>query len=409
MPMLPHELCAGKIPARPLQCWMMVAVRCFFQMIGFRTKRFGISPQAASEQTAVTRAKLPACGQVSTGPLWTVLCLISLFAVDAGLFRTGWYYRYVDPASSTGAVEWSLTWLSQVDAEILTVGDSRLAEGFSASEASAQSHTRFYNLAIPGTPPRVWYYLVRAADPDHRRFRTIIFALDHYTEEDNYDKAADDVSDLRFIIGRVGVTDVYDLLPSFDSPSARWKALVQLTLKGTLLRRDVQSFLENVPDRLAAVRRTHKDGFAIASRYAGIDRNLTGMIVNSELKTVVLPPTVPESIRPSVSAMLFPDLPPHTGDTTRYRMRWLRRIVEVYRGSRTRLAFVEMPRAPMGRPDPPVPRTFIEWARRQPNVTVLAPETFRDLENPELFADGLHLNRRGRVLFTQRLARLIAD
>jgi len=42
-------------------------------------------------------------------------------------------------------------------------------------------------------------------------------------------------------------------------------------------------------------------------------------------------------------------------------------------------------------------------------VTILPGEMFRDLEHPEVYADGLHLNHVGRPLFSERLGRKVAE
>ncbi len=103
----------------------------------------------------------------------------------------------------------------------------------------------------------------------------------------------------------------------------------------------------------------------------------------------------------------MPDLPPHTGETTRYRMLWLGQILELYRNSPTRIVFFETSRGPLPQPERKSPRTFLGWARMQPNVIVLDQFAFRDLETPETYFDGFHLNRKGRQLFTARLTHLL--
>jgi len=41
-------------------------------------------------------------------------------------------------------------------------------------------------------------------------------------------------------------------------------------------------------------------------------------------------------------------------------------------------------------------------------LAVLPASTFRDLERPDFFADGLHLNRSGRPIFTTRMAEQVS-
>ena len=127
---------------------------------------------------------------MARGALWVALSLSFLFAADGLLFRTGQYSQYLEPDSSAGTLESTLYWLrntkpAQVP-EVLVIGDSRVAEGFSALVAAAAVNQRlyFWNFGVPGTTPRVWYYTLRDADPTRRRFAAIVFALDGYSDAD---------------------------------------------------------------------------------------------------------------------------------------------------------------------------------------------------------------------------------
>src|ERR1700679_3961194 len=93
--------------------------------------------------------------------LWLAATLGAAFFAESGIYRQGWYYKYLEPASSTASVELPLYWLKRFRPanrrEILVVGDSRMAEGFSADQANLDSGRRniaFWNLGIPGTSPR---------------------------------------------------------------------------------------------------------------------------------------------------------------------------------------------------------------------------------------------------------------
>ena len=44
----------------------------------------------------------------------------------------------------------------------------------------------------------------------------------------------------------------------------------------------------------------------------------------------------------------------------------------------------------------------------QPNVMLMDERAFETLEHPELFADGMHLNKQSVALFSTMLAREIA-
>jgi hypothetical protein len=77
------------------------------------------------------------------------------------IFGSGWYTRFLDPDSFAGRLKFTLG-IATSPAEIAVIGNSILAEGFSAKFAGG---TRFQNLSLPGSTPRCWYYLLRAADP----------------------------------------------------------------------------------------------------------------------------------------------------------------------------------------------------------------------------------------------------
>src|ERR1700728_4192985 len=98
---------------------------------------------------------------VARGALWTMIALAAFFAADSLLFRTGWYASHLLPDSSAGTLESQLHWLKNTPPsgrpEVLIVGDSRIAEGFSASVADSAVGERlhFWNFGMPSTTPRV--------------------------------------------------------------------------------------------------------------------------------------------------------------------------------------------------------------------------------------------------------------
>ena len=122
--------------------------------------------------------------------LWTVSTLLAWLALDGRIFRSGWYNRWLEPNSSTGQVEAHMAWLRQTPRgslpEVIVLGDSRIAAGFSPTGAAAAGggKLRFWNFGIPGALPRDWYYMLRDADPGRRRFAAVVMALDQYADND---------------------------------------------------------------------------------------------------------------------------------------------------------------------------------------------------------------------------------
>ena len=105
--------------------------------------------------------------------------------VDLSLFRSGLYYRWAEPDSTAGSVvraQMTIRHDYEPDRRnVLVLGNSRIGEGFSAllaDAASGNDDLHFINGSIAGTTPRVWYYLLRAIDPDANRFSAIALMVD---------------------------------------------------------------------------------------------------------------------------------------------------------------------------------------------------------------------------------------
>ena len=353
-----------------------------------------------------------------SGAAWCVFTLALFFGADSLLFRTGWYDAYLEPDSSAGTLESQLYWLASAPAakvpEVLVIGDSRIAEGFSPRVASsAVGHSlHFWNFGIGGATPRVWYYALRAADPTRRRFSDIVIALDNYSDKDWFADFEDRVSDQNYLVMRLGLGDCIDFTMSLHSTALRHSALFGCLFRGMVLRPDVQSFLSNPAARIAHADDWDRNGLNYATDYTGMAENLTGLAVDWRHRTLHFPEGVNESRRTNVIRFVLQEPVPQKGEVARYRRRWLGGILDLYKDSPTRLIFLQLPRGPLVNPKPfPEPNgvRFVDSAAHSPHVTVWPADTFTDLERPEVFADGLHLNREGRPIFSARLAEKVRE
>jgi hypothetical protein len=346
--------------------------------------------------------------------VWTLSTLLAFLLVEGLIFRTGWYNRWLEPNSSAGLVEGYLGWLAQRTggsaAEVIVLGDSRVAHGLSAGAASAAAGNSlyFWNLGIAGTLPRDWYYMLRDADPGRQRFAAIVLALDQYSDEDYDDVYADRIIDLNFVIARLRFSDCWEFASSMKSRENRAHALMGCLLKGIALRRDLRVLLATWPARRERANAWREHGLDGVSAFAGIDRDLRGLTADWDRHTITFPPGLDAATRASIQATVMPHWPPHTGETTRYRQRWLPRIFDLYRNSPTRVVLLQLPRAPLPKPESTTPPVFLRSALPRAGVVALPPATFGDLERPEFFFDGLHLNRAGRAIFSERLGRSVA-
>jgi hypothetical protein len=207
----------------------------------------------------------------------------------------------------------------------------------------------------------------------------------------------------------LGLRDCFGFAESMRNLPFGLHALFGCLFRGVVLRNDVQAFLANPPARLRHAADWLANGRAYLAAYGGQTANLSGLSINWRKRTIHFPDRIPQTIRDNVKRFVVREPVRQTGEVARYRRRWLGGILEDYRNSPTRLVFLQLPRAPLVDPAKSQPHNtgFITSAAQTPRVDTLPSETFTDLERPEVFFDGLHLNRDGRAIFSQRLAAIL--
>ena len=207
--------------------------------------------------------------------MWIALTLASFFVADSLLFRTGWYTKFLEPDSSAGTLESRLDWLRSAppssQPEILVVGDSRIAEGFSAPAANTAADGRFYfwNFGVSGATPRVWYYSLRAADPTRRRFATIVLALDTYSDDDWFAEFDRRTTDQSYLVMELGLRDCFGFAESMHDAPLGLHAFFGCLFRGIILRDDVQAFLANPGARLSHAADWRANGAGYINAYEG--------------------------------------------------------------------------------------------------------------------------------------------
>ena len=353
---------------------------------------------------------------------WTALSLLAFFALQGLLFHSGFYSHNMEPDSSAGFLEGHMTWLAATPPaarpRIYVIGDSRVAEGFSARAAVESTDARydFWNLGVPGTTPRIWYYMLRdlvnirvdTRVDTHRAPAAIVVGLDLYSDLDSIEKPQARVSDLTFLAGRLKLTDCFDFAASMEDQQRSSQALSGCFFRGLPLRVDIREFLQSPAARIRRARDFGIHGHGYIDGYGGKSEDLTGLSADLPHREIHFGAGAKDWQKESVTRALLPPVVPQTGDQTRYRRLWLGRILDLFAGTRTRIFFVEMPRAPLPVPDATEPARFLDQAVARRNVSAFPQDLFHDLERPEMFADGLHLNSRGRAAFSARLGQRVA-
>ena len=331
------------------------------------------------------------------------------------LFRSGYYTRYLEPDSTTGSFERTLRGEllrpPTHKKEVLLVGNSRIAEGFSAKLAN-QSRPEdgyfFSNCAVPSSTARTLFYMVRDIDPHRNRYTAIAIPIDDYDDPDDYEDVANRASDLRLVINRLRFTDIVPYTLSFTTGKSRREILRGALMKGTVYQLDLADFIEHPTERLARVKMFRESGESWAYDYNGIEHNLAGLTVDWATHHVTFPPGMPPETQRFLTEMFF-HKPPQRGRMRAFEVRWLGALADLYRDSKTRIVFFQAPRGPVHAPAPHLEWTSVDELRKRPWVAIVDQHRFEPLERPELFADYVHLGTDGRKVFSPMLVEAVQE
>jgi hypothetical protein len=367
-------------------------------------------PDSASRQPHVADASF------SRVAGFLAVLLAGYLVSDLLLLHSGFYGRFLEPdMSATGYLERIL--YSEIHRpssgrkEILVVGNSRIAEGFSdklANQQSAADGYWFSNFGVSGTGDRVWYYLVRDVDPHRDRYSAIAIPIDDYTDPDDFEDVADRVSEMPLLVNRLALADIVPYTLSFSTWKSRLEVFRGLAFPATVYQRDFQQFAEHPLRRLQRIDEFRARGPAARYDYGGMDKSLAGFAVDWDHRTITFPPAMSPREREDLTGIFFSQ-PPQQARNRAFEVRWLGALVDLYRGSKTRIVIFQIPRSPSPRP---LPLAHLDWTivdelRKRPWVTVIDQHAFEEFEKPGLFADYVHLNAAGRKLFSPKFAETI--
>jgi hypothetical protein len=346
-------------------------------------------------------------------PLITIAAFVLL---EALIFRTGFYISFLEPISSTGQFEGAFrderNRAPAAPNEILVMGDSRAAEGFSSKAANSVFPGREYyfaSVAVPGATPRCWYYMLRDLDPTRKRYRAIILPVASYDDTLEDEDASQRLADMHYVIARLGYADIFEFASSFSSYKDRLEVIRNCLFKGIVFQSDVIAFMENARKRLSSVAYYQQYRWKERYEYAGHREDMSELYVDWAQKTIRFPARISALEQSMLKYMLFEPRPPQTGALGRYRRLWFGRIIELYRNSNTDLIFLALPRGPAVRPpsDFQPPSQVIRDFGKSRGVILLPDTLFSTLEKPEFYFDIQHLNSLGREQFSNILAKEI--
>jgi hypothetical protein len=345
-----------------------------------------------------------------------ILTVCGFWAIEFAVFHTDAYYTVLTYDSSTGSVETyihnELKRVRHTPKQILTIGDSRM--GFFpryANEMQDQTGYEFGSIALAGATPRDWYYMLRGADPSADRYSAVVVAIEDFEDSETYEDHSVRAEDLYYLIGRLHYADIPYFAGSYRrNPKLEWVAARGIALKGLIYKRDFQEFLLHPVSRLKTAQLARNDSYHWYYSYVGPKQSMEGVVIDWQNRTVTVPPGFTAEQKEAYRSWFLDRRPPYTGVRSAYLHQWIGKIYEHYRGSKTRLVFLHLPRGPFLRPDPLAvnPHSSIRELAGRPGVVLMPEHIFDSIEQPRLFIDQMHMNGPGCAEFSRILAKEVS-
>jgi len=333
------------------------------------------------------------------------LGIAAFICVDGVIFHSGLYVSILAPSSYAGRVV-RITQAERERApsglkEVLVLGDSRIAEGFSptlANELGSPAGLKFVGLAEPAASANTWYYMVREVDPTRRRYAAIVIPYGI-----GYEPNSADPLRISMTAPLLRYGDCFHFASGFQRWSGRFRAFVACILRGSAYQDDVVDLLSHPVARIKSIQLADK--MRSRSEYKGRDYDLVGTSYNATTGQVTFAPKLTEAQRLAFRKSLIRPSQSDTEYSLKLQRDWIPRIMNRYSHSPTAIVLTPLPRGP-----------FLELGGFSKGYESVLPtsviqrtsfslpgHTFEFLEKPEYYFDAFHLNAKGRQKFTETL------
>jgi hypothetical protein len=285
--------------------------------------------------------------------------------------------------------------------EVLVLGDSRIAEGFSttlANELGSPAGLKFVSLAEPAASANTWYYMVREVDPTTRRYAAIVVPYGI-----GYEPNSADPLRISMTAPLLRYGDCFHFASGFQRWSGRFRAFIACILRGSAYQDDVADLLAHPVARMRSIRQADK--MHSGREYKGRDYDLVGTSYDAATGQVTFAPKLTEAQKLAFRKSLIQPSRSDTEYSLKLQRDWIPRIMDRYLHSPTAIVLTPLPRGP-----------FLELAGFSRGYESVLPSsviqrtsfslpghTFDFLEQPEYYFDAFHLNAKGRQKFTDTL------
>jgi hypothetical protein len=356
------------------------------------------------------RSKFPVEPTTSSHPLHVarnlLLGLAVFICVDGVVFHTRLYTSILAPDSYAGRIAVMTRAEKQRRSsglkEVLVLGDSRMAEGFSAAVADKLSSVagfKFVNLAEPASSVNIWPYMLREVDPTTRRYWAIVVPYGIGYEPNNADHLR-----ISMAAPLLRYEDCFNFASGFQQWSGRFRAFTACILRGLAFQSDVVDLLEHP---VARIRGIQLEPQRVRSRdaYKGRNSDIVGTSYDPSTGQLTFPPQLTEAQKEAIRDSLVQPSQSETQRFLKMQRDGIQQILNRYSAGPTEIVLTPIPRGPFAG----LPGASMTFHAAFPSVMMqkavfsLPEQTFNFLEKPEYYFDGYHLNARGRQRFTEAL------
>lgn len=342
-----------------------------------------------------------------------------LLLLDVALFRSGWYYRWLEPDSTSGSVVGDILAIERYRdpkrRNVLVLGDSRIGEGFSAQladDAGGRADLHFVNGAVAGSTARVRNLLLRTVDPDADRFGAIALAVDYdpgsvLADMPNYPL------DTSYVVPVLHLGDIISYPDSFTDPAQRARARRAILFPLQALHDDALDFLLHPRRRADAILRSRPGWLDAVGLYMGHEEALPELALDEHdvpRDWGAIEPARRQKIEDYLRNARSRATPALEAANEDYVRRWIGGVAARYRAHGVPVFVFVVPRGPWHQAlvPAPTPRGAIAELADTGQIIALPGDAFVALEQPHFFFDTLHMNRAGRERFSADLAQRIA-
>ncbi|HET6886298.1 MAG TPA: hypothetical protein VFH87_00095 [Candidatus Udaeobacter sp.] len=335
-----------------------------------------------------------------------LLAIAAFICVDGLVFHTPLYSLILAPDSYAGRIA-ILTRAEKSRApsglkEVLVLGDSRIAEGFSAAVADKLSSVdgfKFVNLAEPASAVNMWEYMLREVDPTRHRYWAIVVPYGVGYEPNSADHLR-----ISMAAPLLRYSDCVRFASAFQRWSGRFRAFTACILRGSAFQSDLVDFLAHPIARIKSVQ-TEPKRLQSRDLYRGREYDLVGISYDPKTGTVSFPSRLTETQREAIRDSFVKPSQSEIQDFLKMQRDGTQRILNRYSTSATEIVLTPVPRGPFAG----LPGASMTFHAVFPTLTTekavfsLPEQTFDFLEKPEYYFDGFHLNAKGRQRFTETL------